>query len=411
MKFCKNLQRLVDISDPEWAPYWINYKMLKKLIKELPSSVPSINNDVKKTRFNNMDNRNGVAPSSSNAVVSINNQRTKDDGFSSEDEVNKVSSSRMVPSPERTLEKMLENDSVFQTRSEVIANLSVSKTASSTPLTSKEPETKSNLVKTMGGEPSEVAFFKLLHSEVKKGIHFFSKAEQEFMIREERIREGAEILKNSDRIMSSDRWSNVATSLYRLYKDLLLLETYAVMSYCSFSKILKKHDKVTGHSTRMAFMSNVVAKTNFSNYPNLLKMISRCEALYEEVSQSLVLEGKECLQEDERLFINMIIRVNEQAIDVADEEDVPITSKQKDKNKKSVIASSILRSRFNSSLSPTQGKVTSSSKTAEGKYNQMAALVANKDSDVKGSKRSQHHLSHKSTFRLKRTKTENEGGA
>jgi len=29
MKFCKNLQRVVDISDPEWAPYWPNYKMLK----------------------------------------------------------------------------------------------------------------------------------------------------------------------------------------------------------------------------------------------------------------------------------------------------------------------------------------------------------------------------------------------
>jgi len=29
MKFCKNLQRVVDISEPEWAPYWINYKMLK----------------------------------------------------------------------------------------------------------------------------------------------------------------------------------------------------------------------------------------------------------------------------------------------------------------------------------------------------------------------------------------------
>jgi hypothetical protein len=29
MKFCKNLQRVVDISDTEWAPYWTNYKMLK----------------------------------------------------------------------------------------------------------------------------------------------------------------------------------------------------------------------------------------------------------------------------------------------------------------------------------------------------------------------------------------------
>ena len=29
MKFCKNLQQIVDISDPEWAPYWTNYKLMK----------------------------------------------------------------------------------------------------------------------------------------------------------------------------------------------------------------------------------------------------------------------------------------------------------------------------------------------------------------------------------------------
>jgi len=29
MKFCKNLQQIVEIADPEWAPYWTNYKMLK----------------------------------------------------------------------------------------------------------------------------------------------------------------------------------------------------------------------------------------------------------------------------------------------------------------------------------------------------------------------------------------------
>ena len=29
MKFCKNLQQIVEISNPEWAPYWTNYKMLK----------------------------------------------------------------------------------------------------------------------------------------------------------------------------------------------------------------------------------------------------------------------------------------------------------------------------------------------------------------------------------------------
>ena len=41
MKFCRNLQRVIDITDPEWAPYWTNYKMLKKFLKKMPSLVPS----------------------------------------------------------------------------------------------------------------------------------------------------------------------------------------------------------------------------------------------------------------------------------------------------------------------------------------------------------------------------------
>ena len=29
MKFCNHLQRVVELSDPEWTAYWINYKKLK----------------------------------------------------------------------------------------------------------------------------------------------------------------------------------------------------------------------------------------------------------------------------------------------------------------------------------------------------------------------------------------------
>ena len=134
--------------------------------------------------------------------------------------------------------------------------------------------------------PGEVAFFKLLHSELKKATHFFDNAEREFVIREERAREGMEIMKRPNSIMVSDKWSLMAKSLYRLYKDLLLLETYAIMTYCAFSKILKKHDKVTGYDTRNAFMANVVKKANFTSYPVILEMITRCELMYEEVSRN-----------------------------------------------------------------------------------------------------------------------------
>lgn len=67
-------------------------------------------------------------------------------------------------------------------------------------------------------------------------------------------------------------------------------------------------------------MTNIVNKANFTHYPKLLGMISRCERLYEEVSQRLQEEGKEGLYEDERLFINMISRLNDQVVESPDGE-------------------------------------------------------------------------------------------
>lgn len=176
---------------------------------------------------------------------------------------------------------------------------------------------------TMGKSPGEIAFFKLLHSELKKAAKFFDRTKQEFILREERVREGMEIMRKPNSIMVSDKWSTMAKSIYRLYKDLLLLELYAIMTYCSFSKILKKHDKVTGYKTRIAFMANVVNKANFTHYPEVLAMIQRTEALFEEVSQKLLIEGSSALCEDERLFISMIHRFYGQIVDKAAEEGAP----------------------------------------------------------------------------------------
>ena len=170
--------------------------------------------------------------------------------------------------------------------------------------TKQEDDTKTNQLnaESMGKSPGERAFFKLLHSEFKKASHFFDRATEEFTIREERVREGMEIMRKPNSIMVNEKWGLMAKSIYRLYKDLLLLETFAIMTYCSFSKILKKHDKVTGYETKNAFMSNIVNKANFTHYPRVLSMISRCEKFYEEVSANLLKEGKEGLYEDERTF-------------------------------------------------------------------------------------------------------------
>jgi hypothetical protein len=158
--------------------------------------------------------------------------------------------------------------------------------------------------------PGEVLFFKLLHAEFQKAVHFFDRAIEEFAIREERVVEGNEIVENQHQFQL---WSMLAKSVYRLYTDLLLLETFCIMTYCSFSKILKKHDKVTGFVTRHAFMSKIVNKANFTSYTTLQQMINRCEQLYSDVSARLVQEGQQGLYEDERLFIEMIHQWNQQA--------------------------------------------------------------------------------------------------
>jgi SPX domain len=117
-----------------------------------------------------------------------------------------------------------------------------------------DPSSAEQCKEELGKSPGEIAFFKLLHTEFRKASYFFDKAQTEFEIREERVREGMNIMKQPNSILVNEKWSMLAKSIFRLYKDLLLLETYAIMAYCSFSKILKKHDKVTGHNTRSAFM-------------------------------------------------------------------------------------------------------------------------------------------------------------
>ncbi|KAH8045193.1 hypothetical protein JL722_14344 [Aureococcus anophagefferens] len=67
------------------------------------------------------------------------------------------------------------------------------------------------------------------------------------------------------------------------YRDLLLLENYAIINYCGFSKILKKHDKRTGFATRSQFMRICVAPQPFTLHPRLLDMIKEAEDLYKEM--------------------------------------------------------------------------------------------------------------------------------
>jgi len=350
MKFCKNLQRVVDISDPEWAPYWTNYKMLKKLIKELPSLVPNTDDG----KINQINNRNDKIRPNSNSQKSVSN----------------VTDDTTRSNTQNISDKTGEN--TFQEKDTKTA---VSETSALVSNNQQPHDAES-----MGKSPGEVAFFKLLHSEFKKASHFFDRATEEFTIREERVREGMDIMRKPNSIMVNEKWGLMAKSIYRLYKDLLLLETFAIMTYCSFSKILKKHDKVTGYETKNAFMANIVNKANFTHYPKVLSMITRCEKFYEEVSTNLLKEGKEGLYEDERLFINMIHRLNEQVLESPDSAAIPRDRKQEGTQRRNSVNNNAAEIQFRSDrLSPATSTLRNLvAETAKPNPSQSAAGQSNR---------------------------------
>eukprot|EP00551_Chaetoceros_affinis_P002356 CAMPEP_0203636346 /NCGR_PEP_ID=MMETSP0088-20131115/2909_1 /ASSEMBLY_ACC=CAM_ASM_001087 /TAXON_ID=426623 /ORGANISM="Chaetoceros affinis, Strain CCMP159" /LENGTH=342 /DNA_ID=CAMNT_0050490455 /DNA_START=130 /DNA_END=1158 /DNA_ORIENTATION=+ len=277
--------------------------MLKKLIKELPSLVPS--DDVDST---------AVAKDVTQSIPN-NDPKRYDSPLS-------ITSS----SPIRNSSGNLTADD-----------------AAAPKRPNKLPAAKVTRKASIGTSPGEIAFFKFLRAELNKASCFFGRAKQELSIREERLRNGIEILKQPGSTMVNEKWSCMAKATYRLYKDLLLLELYAIMTYTSFSKILKKHDKNTGYSTRVAFMANIVNKANFTHYPDLLQMIHRCEARFESVDSILATEGKSssALDEDERLFISMIHRFYGQIMDKAAAEGADITDrKEKLVKRQSIITGS-----------------------------------------------------------------------
>ena len=132
--------------------------------------------------------------------------------------------------------------------------------------------------------PSERSFFKELKVELFESSKFFESLQNDCRVRQERVVIGYNKLKNDGYKYDRQTWARLLRSCVNLYKDVLQLEKFAVTNYCGYSKILKKHDKVTGFATRDAFMRNVMAVQNFTQYPYLLDIIKKSEELYANIT-------------------------------------------------------------------------------------------------------------------------------
>jgi SPX domain protein involved in polyphosphate accumulation len=92
---------------------------------------------------------------------------------------------------------------------------------------------------------------------LKKASDFFSSTEDMYRIRKARVWEGFMLLKDAGVIHDKNTWTRLLSACVKFYRDVLLLENFAIMNYCGFSKILKKHDKSTGYVVSHQF-ANVI---------------------------------------------------------------------------------------------------------------------------------------------------------
>uniref|UniRef100_A0A7S3JRM1 SPX domain-containing protein n=1 Tax=Aureoumbra lagunensis TaxID=44058 RepID=A0A7S3JRM1_9STRA len=240
MKFGHDLVKVISVSEPEWAPFFIQYKLLKKYIKQIPMNGSSSLTEKKE-----------------------------------ENAISDEKCSKILKEEKAQLEELVESK-------------------------------------------SEVAFFRVLRLELDKSSRFFQSSEQILEIRRERIIEALRQLKQAcadddnkndetnsknmkptKSVLFPDSGERALLACVAYYRDLILLENYAIVNYCGYSKILKKHDKRTGYQTRARFMNVCVSSKNFSDYPRLLEMIEEAEKLYKELIEVATVVADRLKQNDQ----------------------------------------------------------------------------------------------------------------
>ena len=228
------------------------------------------------------------------------------------------------------------------------------------PPTAAPPSNTEPNPKDLAQSAGEVAFFRTLRAEVAKASEFYLGMEQQMGARRRRIKVGIQYLKQPTTVLEDDAWIKMRRACISLYKDLLLLENFAVMNYCgtylgpcsswstfglrllslspllslshvshhrvlpsrnptACSKALKKHDKTVVLDTRSRFMRNVVNQQPFTHYPRLLEMLQEMEETFKEID-ALQGESARPLEDEERLFLEAIRGLNQEASSMQREE-------------------------------------------------------------------------------------------
>ena len=114
----------------------------------------------------------------------------------------------------------------------------------------QESQTTMRFLTDMTKSPVEVNFFRALRYELQKTERFFHFQESLCLKRKVSLECEFNVLKVRHSYAADDCMINmILVTCVQFFKDVLLLENFAILNYCAFCNILAKHDKVTRYLT------------------------------------------------------------------------------------------------------------------------------------------------------------------
>ncbi|KAG9415602.1 hypothetical protein AC1031_009044 [Aphanomyces cochlioides] len=128
----------------------------------------------------------------------------------------------------------------------------------------------------------EIDFFTELRDQLRKLACFYVAEEKRYLFRFQQLQSVLKEMKKKSEVDEIDA-KRLMVACVHFYGECIQLENYAVTNYQGFSKILKKHDKMTGHNTRTKYMRKMVNQSPFANYPQLISILDGTERMFTEI--------------------------------------------------------------------------------------------------------------------------------
>ena len=143
------------------------------------------------------------------------------------------------------------------------------------PPTSQTDSTVPDAQKIINSE-NERAFFRALSNELRKVELRFAELKAKSLELAEEFSDPNVVETPMQPSELQERLSRCASA----HLFVLLVENYAVLNYCGFTKILKKHDKLRSTQTKFKFMAKMVNDRNFAKFDDVRAALVKLESTF-----------------------------------------------------------------------------------------------------------------------------------